>query len=459
MKQDIGGGKRHGIKWAAFSKTGPEGCRNEDYVICDAEIGLFLVADGMGGRPGGDLASKTAAEAFAEAIRVADAQRRLDTKVLQDGINRANSAVRQQAATNQLFQGMATTITALLIAGKRGKVIHVGDSSIYLWRKKKLSRLTQDHTLVEELIKKDKIPPADAKAHPMRHVLIRSIGGESEVKAEIQDIVIRPGDRFILSTDGMRCISDNELLQILDRYLFAGPHSIAHAIWKNLRKQELSDDVSVVVLAPSYLKTLKAGFWDPKKDFKDLNPVLENLKPLPSGAWSQKQMANSKDIIVEDIEIKLRELAVAKNKIDEIEREYQSNRTKRLLELLEVMDAFERVFGNIKTKKDACTRQMNIWVGNFRTVYRLLTRVLADEGVAPIENLDQGFDPAWHEVFEKVYDPEQPSGTIVSEIRRGYVLHGKLLRRSSVVVTTEDEQVVRVTDEEQNHENENKQHP
>lgn len=448
MNQDICKNIKYGIEWTAFSEAGPEGCRNEDFVHCDSETGLFLVADGMGGRPGGDYASRIGAEAFAGAIRAAEAEKRLDAEVLQDGINMANSAVRHQASKNPLFQGMSTTLTALVIAGDSGKIVHVGDSSIYLWRKRRLSRLNQDHTLVEELISQEHLSPAHAKNHTMRNVLSRSIGGEDEVEAEIHDVTVCPGDKFILATDGLKCLTDRELERILNGYFRKSTKSIAVAVQKTLRKQKSTDDVSVVVVAPSLFPIQKGGFLKPKKNQQALWLVPKNSKTVPEGVWNEKPLINPRDTIVKDIETKLHEIAAARNQIAEIEKEQQSKHVKRLLELLEVIDAFERVFGNIHSKKDECTRQMNIWIGNFRTVYRLLNKVLANEGVTPIENLDQGFDPEWHAVSEKIYDPERPEGTIAIEIRRGYVLHGKLLRRSTVVITT-DEQDNIITDDAQ----------
>ena len=105
-----------------------------------------------------------------------------------------------------------------------------------------------------------------------------------------------------------------------------------------------------------------------------------------------------------------------------------------LLPILEAIDAFERVFRSIHSRQDEVSRQMKIWVGNFRTVKRLLDALLEQEGVKPIENLQGGFDPHWHKVADTVSDPSKPDGAIVEETRRGYVRGTKILRKSEVVV-------------------------
>ncbi len=121
-------------------------------------------------------------------------------------------------------------------------------------------------------------------------------------------------------------------------------------------------------------------------------------------------------------------------KVREDERERKAETRKLLLELLEVIDAFERVFRSIHAKKDDITPQMKIWTGNFRTVRKMLDSIVASRDVVRIENLDSGFDPQWHKVAEVVTDPEKPDGTIVEEVKAGYVWLGDVLRKTEVTV-------------------------
>ncbi len=117
------------------------------------------------------------------------------------------------------------------------------------------------------------------------------------------------------------------------------------------------------------------------------------------------------------------------------EARQQVSDTKRiLLGIIDAIDAFERVFESIRAKEDQVTPQMKLWIGNFRTVLRLLSKVLADHGAFPIQNLEGGFDAHWHQAFETVGDSTEPDGTILQEIQKGYVWRDQILRKASVVV-------------------------
>jgi len=141
-------------------------------------------------------------------------------------------------------------------------------------------------------------------------------------------------------------------------------------------------------------------------------------------------------VIEDDFGQLMKQLAECKTNAEEAEKRHKSEQRKLLLEVLEISDAFERVFQNIETKQAACTPQMEVWLGNFRTVYRLLWKALKGRGVLRIENLDGLYDPHWHIPRTRVYDVSRVEGTIVREQRRGYVWQGTLLRKSEVAVIT-----------------------
>jgi molecular chaperone GrpE (heat shock protein) len=107
---------------------------------------------------------------------------------------------------------------------------------------------------------------------------------------------------------------------------------------------------------------------------------------------------------------------------------------KHLLEIIEVSDAFDRVFRNIGAKQDLITPQMKIWLGNFRTIRQLVERIVANAGVVPIQNLEDGFDPHWHKVAGVTADPSKPDGTIIDEVRRGYFWNNQVLRKTEVTI-------------------------
>jgi hypothetical protein len=164
----------------------------------------------------------------------------------------------------------------------------------------------------------------------------------------------------------------------------------------------------------------------------DLFAVTE--APLPLHAWSDTDGADRLGVVMADVGGLLLALGKARQEADEQKTRTFDEKRRLLLALLDLMDAFERVFRSIEAKKDMVTPQMKKWIANFRTVYRMLNTALADQGVSRIENLDGGFDPHWHKVAEIVVDTSRPEGTIADEARHGYVWQGAVLRKAEVVV-------------------------
>lgn len=140
------------------------------------------------------------------------------------------------------------------------------------------------------------------------------------------------------------------------------------------------------------------------------------------------------ELLEEEVGSLMRELAEAKLSMEEARRVEEDHTNALFLQVLEAIDAFDRVFRAIHGKEEEVTRQMKIWIGNFRTVKRLLETLLDEEGVKPIGNLEGGFDPHWHTVADTVPDASRPEGSIVEETRRGFVRGKKILRKSEVVV-------------------------
>ena len=176
------------------------------------------------------------------------------------------------------------------------------------------------------------------------------------------------------------------------------------------------------------------------KSQSNSNPLLQDsLSPASASAWSDEQLVRGTEAIADDLRYLMCQLAECKSGAKEAEKKYAADQRRLLLELIEVSDAFERVFEHVESKKEACTAQMELWVKNFRTVYRLLWQALKGQSVMRIENLDGLYDPHWHIPQTRLFDPSRPEGTIVLEERRGYVWHGNLLRKSEVTVVTHNE--------------------
>ncbi|MCC7542215.1 MAG: serine/threonine-protein phosphatase [Deltaproteobacteria bacterium] len=218
------------LAWAA-SDVGRRRERNEDSFCTDAEIGLFLVADGMGGHAGGQTASRLAVsilrrEVTAAAPTLADAPAteaaRLSVAVLERAIEVACREVHERARLDRELDGMGTTITALLLGPHGGALAHVGDSRAYLVRDGALLQLSEDHSLVQEQLRLGLINDAQARSSRLRNVITRSVGVEPEVTPDLLPLAPRPGDRFLLCSDGLsNYVEPSEVVMVLESHLLA----------------------------------------------------------------------------------------------------------------------------------------------------------------------------------------------------------------------------------------------
>ncbi len=170
--------------------------KNEDASLVDDEHTLFAVADGMGGHRGGEVASHTAIEALRAAFAGGAS--------IDVSISRANDAVLARAAGNDELTGMGTTMTAVTVAGRDQLLIgHVGDSRAYLLRNGEMVRITDDHSLVEELVREGRLTPEQAEAHPQRAIVTRALGVDADVEVDTYEISVEPGDRVLICSDGL----------------------------------------------------------------------------------------------------------------------------------------------------------------------------------------------------------------------------------------------------------------
>jgi protein phosphatase len=185
--------------------TGRQRSENEDALFVRAPI--FVVADGMGGAQAGEVASKAAAEAFDRDLPDAP-----PGPLLRETIEAANREIHQLAHADPSRAGMGTTITAAIVDAQREEVGigHVGDSRAYRLRAGRLERLTRDHSLVEEMRRKGQITDAQAEEHPQRSIITRALGPEPDVDVDVQTVPAAPGDVFLLCSDGLTTMVDEE---------------------------------------------------------------------------------------------------------------------------------------------------------------------------------------------------------------------------------------------------------
>jgi protein phosphatase len=182
---------------------------NEDAVFARAP--LFAVADGMGGAQAGEVASDIAVRTLD-----ADLARGRPADALVSVIEEANRRIHERSRTDAGLAGMGTTITAAYVDESAVVLAHVGDSRAYLLRSGRLTRLTKDHSLVGELVERGKLTEEQAEAHPQRSVITRALGPEPSVEVDVDVFPARPGDVFLLCSDGLTdMISEQQLAPIL----------------------------------------------------------------------------------------------------------------------------------------------------------------------------------------------------------------------------------------------------
>ncbi len=204
------------LKAAAATDVGMRRRGNEDRYALAPEVGLYLVADGMGGHTAGQVASELAAESSVRAIEHLQGATSSLSERLRAAVTSANRTIFQTAQQNPEYAGMGTTVVAILAEGERAALAHVGDSRAYLVRGGRIRQLTDDHSIVGELLRRNEISETAAKEHPHRHVLTRALGVREVVEPDLAEITPQDGDQFVLCSDGLTGhVDDHEIAKVV----------------------------------------------------------------------------------------------------------------------------------------------------------------------------------------------------------------------------------------------------
>jgi protein phosphatase len=217
------------ISYQAITDTGRKRKGNEDNLFVNAEQRLFVVADGMGGHAAGEVASKIAVDSINEFVCLTGGDQEitwpfgLDDSISYDGnrlktsIRYANRKVLDATKEKTEYEGMATTVAAVLVDGDTANLAHVGDSRVYLVRDGSLTLLTSDHSWVNEQIQSGIISAEQARSHPLRNVVTRALGGKPDLAVDIQVQKMESGDILLLCSDGLTTmIPDEDIVEIID---------------------------------------------------------------------------------------------------------------------------------------------------------------------------------------------------------------------------------------------------
>ena len=194
----------------AGTDTGRQRRANEDSLLARAP--LFVVADGMGGAQAGEVASRIAVEAFQDGLQDASAPE----AALAELTRQANSRIHELSHSHAEQAGMGTTLTAVYVGERDVSIAHVGDSRAYRFRDGELTRLTDDHSLVDELLRQGRLTPEEAVEHPQRSVITRALGPEGAVEVDTRSYSARGGDIYLLCSDGLTTmLPEDRLAELL----------------------------------------------------------------------------------------------------------------------------------------------------------------------------------------------------------------------------------------------------
>ncbi len=232
---------------------------NEDAIAAQPEVGLWVLADGMGGYNAGEVASGIAVKTIVDLV--SDACRRekrnevepatglmRQTIALRDAVMRANKIINQTAQSQPQCEGMGTTLVACLFYDNHASIAHVGDSRLYRLRGDKFEQITMDHSLLQELVDRGFYSPEEAQRSTNRNYVTRALGVETTVDVEVQEIEVQKGDYFLLCSDGLPDMVEDEDIHLTISTFDSDVDTIAEQLIKLTNDNGGRDNVSVVLV-------------------------------------------------------------------------------------------------------------------------------------------------------------------------------------------------------------------
>jgi protein phosphatase len=248
------------IAYKALTDVGRRRKGNEDSLYVNAEQKLFVVADGMGGHAAGEVASKVAVDSINEFVCLTGGDEEitwpfgLDENISYDG-NRLKTAVRYAnrkvlEATKEKteYEGMATTVAAVLVDGETANLAHVGDSRVYLIRDKELTQLTSDHSWVNEQLQSGIISADQARTHPLRNVVTRALGGKADLQVDMQFQKMQSGDMLLLCSDGLTTMVPDEDIAKVVATAAGDVEKAAKALVSEANSRGGEDNITVLLI-------------------------------------------------------------------------------------------------------------------------------------------------------------------------------------------------------------------
>ena len=247
------------LEIASATHTGMVRSHNEDAISSDGEVGLAVLADGMGGYNAGEVASGIAVALITSEMRQAIAKTSLHSLDQADGdlqairllkgiVAKANTSIYQSASSQPQYAGMGTTLVVALFRDNRLSVAHIGDSRLYRLRDEKLEQITRDHSLLQEQIDSGMITREAARRSQNKNLVTRALGIEPEVEAEIHTYDVRPGDLYLLCSDGLNDMVEDEDIELTLNAMGSNLPLAANQLVQMANDNGGRDNVSVILI-------------------------------------------------------------------------------------------------------------------------------------------------------------------------------------------------------------------
>ncbi len=258
------------VKASGITDVGLKRERNEDSFSVEDTLGLFVVADGMGGHLAGEVASQVAVEMITKSYRkwveketpeeelfsAPDKSLSREGNYILSSIRLANRVIYEMALENEQYHGMGTTVVVLLVKPELIIAANVGDSRIYQIRDDRFERLSKDHTIVAEQIEMGMMTEEEASTSPLKHILTRNLGSAENVEPEIFELIPSDNDRFILCSDGLTdMVKDEEILRMAEEA--EDPDQLCRRLVELVLKRGAHDNTTIISVFLSDLKKSK----------------------------------------------------------------------------------------------------------------------------------------------------------------------------------------------------------
>ena len=261
------------LTFVGQTDTGRVREHNEDTIATDSDVGLLVLADGMGGYNAGEVASGIAVKTITNLVREGLGREDLasidrstgltrPSIVLRDAITRANKIIYQTARSQAECEGMGTTVVAALFYDNRISIAHVGDSRLYRQRGSQIAQVTMDHSLLQELVDRGFYSPEEAQRAANKNYVTRALGVEPQVEVEVQEHPVDKGDIFILCSDGLSDMVEDEDIRLTISTFGANLDTVAKQLIQLANENGGRDNVSVVLAQANEAFPASRGVMD-----------------------------------------------------------------------------------------------------------------------------------------------------------------------------------------------------